>query len=310
LRAWARVRDWFLVPEAPTNLAVCRILFSGWLFASYLPYDAAQWARLPADTWDPVWLVELAGPLPSARGLSLLGVVWKAALLLGAIGLWRRMSLGVAAVLGAYLLGLTASFGKANHDVGLLVVFLFLFWISRSTDTLSLDALLARRRGAPPPAPSGEYTWPIVTGRVLLALVFFAAGVAKLRHGGLDWIAGDNLRWLFLGQQYTHEPPLDWAAVLARYPALCRALAGATVALELGYPLALVSRRLRPWLVVGVIGLQLGIFLFMGVSYLVFLVANVVWVDWARLPERGPLRRGSPGRSFEGRTSPARSSGR
>lgn len=297
MRGWARARDWFLAPAAPTNLAVCRVLFCGWLFGSYLSYDPAQWARLPADTWSPVWLVELAGPLPSARTLAVLGTAWKAALLLAAIGLWRRLSLGVAAVLGAYLLGLTASFGKANHDVGLLVVFLFLFWISRSTDALSVDALLARRRGTPPPPPSGEYAWPIVTGRVLLALVFFAAGLAKLRHGGLDWIAGDNLRWLFLGQQYTHEPPLDWAAVLARYPTLCRVLAGGTVALELGYPLALVSRRLRPWLVVGMIGLQLGIFLFMGVSYLVFLVANVVWVDWERLLKRESPPPGSPGRS-------------
>ena len=286
MSAWRPVRDRFLAPAAPTNLGACRLLFAGWLFVSFVSWDAAQWARLPADTWSPVWLVELAGPRPSAGVLTVLGLVWKVALLLAAVGLWRPVSLGVAAVLGTYLLGLTASFGKANHDVGLLIVFLFLFWIGRSTDALSVDALLARRRGVPPPEPSGEYTWPIVTGRVLLALVFFAAGVAKLRHGGLDWIASDNLRWLFAGQQYTHEPPLDWAVALARYPALCQALAGGTVALELGYPLALVSRRLRPWLVLGMIGLQLGIFLFMGISYLVFLAANVVWVDWARLGRR------------------------
>jgi hypothetical protein len=277
------VRSFFFASSAPTNLAVCRIIFFGWLFCLFFRYDVAQWARLSVDTWEPVWFVGLFGRLPSAGTLAVLGVVWKASLLLGALGLWRHVTLGVAAVLGAYALGLTGSFGKENHDVGIPVILLFIFWIARSTDALSLDAAIARRRGKPTPARSGEYTWPLATVRVLIALAFFAAGVAKLRHGGVDWIMTDNLRWLFLGQQYTHAPPLNWAASLANIPWLCRLLAGGTVAIELSYPLALFVARLRPWLVVGAIGLQLGIHLFMGVDYLAFLVANVVWVDWPAL---------------------------
>jgi hypothetical protein len=278
-----RVRAFFFAPSAPTNLAVCRIIFFGWLFCCFLSYDVAAWARLPADTWDPVWFVEAFGPLPSAGTLAMLGLVWKASLVLGALGLYRRVSFGVAAVLGAYVLGLTASFSKGNYDIGMPVILLFVFWIARSTDALSLDSLIARHRGKPLPSPSGEYTWPIATGRVLLALAFFAAGVSKLRHGGVDWIVTDNLRWLFIGQQYTHAPALNWAAYLADFPWLCRLLAGGTVALELSYPLAVVLPRVRPWLVVGMIGLQLGIHLFMGVNYLAFLVANIFWVDWPAL---------------------------
>jgi hypothetical protein len=275
-----RVRRFFFAPSAPTNLAVCRIIFFGWLLCCFLSYDVAGWARLPADTWDPVWFVELFGPLPSARMLAVLGIAWKVSLVLGALGLFRPVTIGVAAVLGAYLLGLTASFSMGNYDIGMPVIMLFVFWIARSTDALSLDAVIARHRGKPRPSPSGEYTWPITTGRVLLALAFFAAGVSKLRHGGVDWIVTDNLRWLFVGQQYTHAPVLNWAAYLAEFPLLCRLLAGGTVALELSYPLALFVRRVRPWLVVGMIGLQLGIHLFMGVNYLAFLVANIFWVDW------------------------------
>jgi hypothetical protein len=33
----------------------------------------------------------------------------------------------------------------------------------------------------------------------------------------------------------------------------------------------------------GMIGLQLAIHLFMGVNYLAFLVANIFWVDWAKV---------------------------
>jgi hypothetical protein len=283
VRARERVRDFFFAPSAPTNLGVCRIIFFGWLFCCFFGYDVAQWARLPADTWRPVWFVELFGRLPSAGTLTALGVVWKASLVLGALGLWRRVSLGVAATLGAYVLGLTGSFGKDNYDIGLPVILLFVFWIARSTDALSLDALIRRRRDKPPPSPSGEYTWPFATGRVLLALAFFTAGAAKLRHGGVDWITTDNLRWLFIGQQYTHAPPLHWAASLADFPWLCRLVAGGTVAVELSYPLALFVARLRPWLVWVAIALQLAIHLFMGINYLAFLVANILWVDWPAL---------------------------
>jgi hypothetical protein len=276
-----RVRTFFLDPSAPTNLAVCRIIFFTWLYGCFFGYDLAEWTRFPADTWDPVWFVELVGPLPSAQTLSVLGVVWKTSLLLGALGLFRQVTFGVAALLGAYALGLTASFSKGNYDIGMPVILLFVFWIARSTDALSLDALIARGTDKTPPSPSGEYTWPIATGRLLLALAFFAAGVSKLRHGGVDWVVTDNLRWLFIGQQYTHTPALNWAAYLANFPWLCRFLAGATIALELSYPLALFVRRARPWLVVGMIGLQLAIHVFMGVNYLTFLVANVFWVDWA-----------------------------
>jgi hypothetical protein len=277
------VRAFFLAPSASTNLAVCRIIFFCWLFCIFFGYDLAGWTRLPADTWDPVWFVELLGPLPSANTLTALGIAWKASLVLGALGLFCPVTLGVAAILGAYALGLTASFSIGNYDVGLPLILLFVFWISRSTDVLSLDALIARRSDRPPPSPSGEYTWPIATGRVLLALAFFAAGVSKLRHGGIDWIVSDNLRWLFLGQQYTHAPVLHWAEYLADFPWLCRLLAGGTVALELSYPLALFVRRVRPWLVVGMIGLQLMIHVFMDVNYLAFLVANIFWVDWAKV---------------------------
>ena len=100
---------------------------------------------------------------------------------------------------------------------------------------------------------------------------------------GVGWITTDSLCWLLTEQQYTHTPPLAWAAFFGGFPWLCRLLAGVTVALELSYPLALFFTCLRPWLVLGVIALQLAIHLFMGINYLAFLVANVVWVDWAAL---------------------------
>ena len=146
-----RIRHFFFEAATPINLAVCRIIFYLWLFAYFLSYDLAEWSRYPADAWRPVWYVGLFGPVPSPAVLATLGAVWKASLLFAAAGLWRHLSCGVAALLGAYALGLTGSFSKDNYDVGVPVILLGVFWVARSTDALSLDAVLARRRGQSPP---------------------------------------------------------------------------------------------------------------------------------------------------------------
>ena len=281
VREWAK--DFFFAWSTPTNLGVCRALFCGGLFLCFVGYDPAQWAYWPADAWKPVWFVELFGPLPSARTLSIVGIAWKISLGMAALGLYRHISLGVAATLSAYVLGLTGSFVKDNYDIGMPVILLFVFWVARSTDAVSLDAVIARRRRQPLPSPSSEYTWPLALARVLLALAFFTAGMAKVRHSGLDWITSDSMRWLLSEQQYTHSPLLDWAAAIAAYPMLCHLLAAGTMALEVSYPLALFVAPLRPWIVIGTIVLQLGIHLFMGINYLAFLIANIVWVDWEAL---------------------------
>jgi hypothetical protein len=291
----SRLRAFFFAPSDAFNLGFCRAVFCTWLFFFFLNYDVARWADWPAEAWTPSWFVAWFGPLPSAGVLSALGITWKCALVLGAVGLFRRVSLGVAAVLGAYAMGLTGSFVKLNYDVGLPVILLFVFWIARSTDALSIDAVIARRRGRPVPAASAEYTWPLALGRVLIALAFFAAGAAKMRHSGFHWITTDNLRWLFVAQQYTHHPPLDWAARIAEVPWLCRVIAAGTVGLEVGYPIALFATRLRPWIVVATMALQIGIQLFMGINYLAFLVANVVWVDWSALFRRVVAGRATTG---------------
>ena len=283
MNARDRLRDFFFARSTATNLGVCRALFCGALFFCFFGYDPGQWAYWPRDAWKPVWFVGLIGPLPSATTLSVVGIVWKVSLIVAALGLFRLVSLGVALVLSAYVLGLTGSFVKDNYDVGLPVIMLFVLWVARSTDAFSLDAVIARRRSRTRPSPSSEYTWPIALGRVLLALAFFTAGIAKLRHSGLDWITSDSLRWLLTEQQYTHNAPLDWASAVANHPLLCHLLATGTVALEVSYPLALFATPLRPWIVLGTIGLQLGIHLLMGINYLAFLAVNVVWVDWEAL---------------------------
>ena len=95
-----------------------------------------------------------------------------------------------------------------------------------------------------------------------MALIFCAAGISKIRHAGLEWIASDSLALLLLRQQYhisDGEPLTRWGILVARHGAVARALALMVVAIETLFPLALVSRHARYLLVPAGFAMLLGI---------------------------------------------------
>jgi len=179
--------------------------------------------------------------------------VWKLSLVLSAIGLFTRFSNIVSFVLSIYLFGLPNSFGKTHHlDVLLLWAFL-IFSASRCADALSVDQWLRNRRGRKTTTPvlSGEYTWPIHLIWVVMALIYFEAGVAKLRHSGIWWVTS-NLMSVYLQRAQYHitdaEPLSNWGLYIAAHPMMSHLLALMGISLELSYPLALFSKRLR-WII-------------------------------------------------------------
>jgi hypothetical protein len=59
-------------------------------------------------------------------------------------------------------------------------------------------------------------------------------------------------------------------------------LAAATIALEICYPLTLVSRWARLVIVPGVFLMQVSILLTMGLAFYPFLICTLFWVPWDR----------------------------
>jgi hypothetical protein len=278
------LRFWF-EPALPTDLAVCRILFFGAVFALYLRFDASGLADLPEAMWTPTWLFAVLHlPVLATAQLRWLEGAWKLTLLMSSLGFLTRASTAVSFVLGFYLIGLPHNFGKINHNDAIVVLLLGVMALSRSGDALSLDAVVmrVRRRGAAAPAvaPSGEYTWPLRCAWLAIALVYFAAGVAKLRNGGIEWIASSHLATLFLRSQYEFQPATAWGPWLAQSAWLCHVLAAATVVIEVLYPLALVNRRARVVLVPSAIAMQIAIGLVIGPRFYELLMCNLFWVPW------------------------------
>jgi hypothetical protein len=286
-RLRARWNAFWFAPAPALTLGTCRLLFFGALFLWQWRHDFSAWGHYSSVFWMPIWLFERAHvPLLSASTIGALQSVWKASLLLSAIGLFTRPAMAVAFVLGTYLMGLPHNFGQTQHFDTLVVFATGALALSRAGDACSLDAMFAAASGrsAATPPDDGEYRWPIRMVWVTMSLIFCAAGLSKLRHSGLDWIFSDNLALLLLRQQYhvsDGEPLTHWGIAVAHHPWAARALALMSVTIETMFPLALFSRRARIVLVPAGFGLLVGIRTLMGPTFEQFMMCGVFWVPWA-----------------------------
>ncbi|KYF76793.1 hypothetical protein BE11_43260 [Sorangium cellulosum] len=241
--------------EAPAErLAIVRLLVGAFALV-YLCVRAVHLQRvghLPPEGFRPIGVVSvLSAPLPlwAVRGLIGAAIAAGAAFV---AGFKFRVAGPLFGALLLWVLSYRNSWGMVFHTENLLVLHVIALGLAPAADACSLDARAARRAGPPSapsaPAPHGRYGWPL---RLLCAITvtsYFIAGVTKLRNSGLDWafsdilrnyIAYDNVRKIALGD--THSP---LGGALVRYGFLFPPLALASLAMELGAPLALFSRRI------------------------------------------------------------------
>ena len=195
-----RWREFWFAPAPSRALGMARALFFGGLLVLSLHRDFRPWSDVSSAFWRPIALFpSIPSPRPagicdrdrSDRLARLSGVGGDRPVLSlqrrRVVG-DRRLSAGTAEQLRQ---GPARGRARPARDAGPRV-----------------EPLGRRVLGRPPAAParacaaSGEYRWPIVLNCTLLSLVFFGAGVSKLRIGGAAWFTTDNLSYVFLRHQY------------------------------------------------------------------------------------------------------------
>jgi hypothetical protein len=257
------------------------VLFYGGLLVLYWSEDFRNWGSVSPAFWMPVPVFRALHLRPlSVDSLTAIQFVWRTALALSAIGLFTRVSMFVACVLGFYLLGLPHNFGHVYHFDALIVIAMLTLTFSRAGDAWSVDA---RRQGRAQPQPSGEYTWPIRLIWLSMAFVFLGAGLSKLRHGGIEWVASPNMAIILNRAAYhmSDADPLTTAGLwIASHSWLSETLALTALAVELGFVAALFSVRARALLVPAAACMLIGIRVLMGPTFAGFLIVNVFWVPW------------------------------
>jgi hypothetical protein len=289
----------FFAPAPPERVAALRVLvgmFGTVYVLARVPY-VLDVARLPDSRFEPVGVLRwLDDPLPlwSVRVLLAATVALGVAFTVG----WRhRVVAPMYAVTLLVVMTYTNSWQHIAHTENLLVLHTAVLAIAPAAVVWSLDA---RRGGTPAPAPSSDHGWPVRLMTVLTATTYVLAGIAKVRHGGVDWVSGDvlrnlvahdNLRKIVLGDW--HSPIGGW---LVAHRWAFPPLAVVSLAVELGAVVALLGGRIRyvwvaaAWLFhVGVLALMAIVFIYplTGIAFASMLRPEVVFERiraWRRRP--------------------------
>lgn len=213
------------------RLLACRVLIAGFAAIYTLTRLPELWAiaHLPASQLEPTGLARFVVPPVVVLACALIAIAACAGF---AAGRWPRVTGPLAALAFAFVFSVRSAYGQIFHTENLVALHLCALAIAACYD----DPRAAVRLLA-----------------LLTVATYVLAGIAKLRLAGAAWLAGDqlrnqiavdNLRKALLG---AGTAPL--AAPLLDHPALLAPLSIATLAVELGAPIALLGGR---WAVVWV----------------------------------------------------------
>ncbi len=324
-------RFWF-APVSPLPLAALRIALIGYLLARRLPDEIGLLlyrSTWPGELFVPgVWL--RWSPLPFPMGVELLPLFHTVMVLAGAAalaGVCTRPALLVFTVGYVYLKGVESAWGSFDHEPAVVVQILALLVLAPGVSACSIDRVIrwVRRRdratgftaavvGRPVPR------WGVQLVLIVLIVGYWGAGVAKLRHGGVEWLDGETLAFYMTGHSqssriqqigsaadvpeerrwkdgfglefYLLGAQTSWLGeLMARHPRAFPAAAAAALAIELLSPLILLGGACRTGLLLGAAGMHVVISTFMNISFVSWILIDLIMIDWAWLARGRPWRR-------------------
>ena len=242
-----RLAQWFFAAAPARHLALVRVGVGGYalVWLAFTSGELLALGDLDPVRFEPVGVMRTLGIEPLGRwGI---GAVWGGTVLAAAMavsGRWFRVSGPVFALGLLFLTTYQNSWGKLLHTENLLVLHALVLAVSAAGDAGDGAAFGARDQARP---DSFRYGWPIRTMALATVLAYVAAGVSKLRYGGLGWVTAENLQsWVafdLVRKELFGDPYLAAVVDALDHAWPFTAAAILTVAIELAAPLALLGRR-------------------------------------------------------------------
>jgi len=243
------VKQFFLTPTSAFNLAIFRALIGLYLFGfyHYRTFTTPFWATMPQESRVSLpmmgWFIQnvpINPELYHITGIAGMVLAWFIT-----VGLFTRPALLLNIPLSVYLLGVPMFFGKLAHQQ-IWVWFPAILAFSRCADVFSLDALIRKylRKQTLEQTISPLYSLPLKFVWLHFGIIYFFAGIVKLRDCGLDWALGNNMinqiqiEWL---QNYNAMPGFR----IDRYPLLAHTGGIFLILFELFYPFLILTPLTR-----------------------------------------------------------------
>lgn len=246
--------DHLLVGPGPAGrLTLMHRLLAAALTVRLLERPWWRSADRPDELLDPVWIVSWLDHQP---GPILLGAVQVLGALTGVAAALRiapRLTFPLTWASLVFLAAVWGSSGKVMHNELLLI-------------TVAVPLLAtAVPTGSDPADRDERWGWAPRAATTLLAGVYLATGVQKLRHSGLRWVASDNMAWVVRQGRSVLGPDLNIR--IGHHVLLLSVIAGLALVLELSAPALVLFRRTRILLPVLVAVMHTSIWFLLGLNY-------------------------------------------
>lgn len=268
-------QTWLSQPVSIIPLVIFRMAFGLLMFASTVRFVTNGWVR--EFYIDPRFHFTYRGfgwvqPLPAPWLYGVFALIGIATLCI-AVGLWYRISMGIFFLLFTYVELLDKAY-YLNHYYFISVLSFLLLFLPLN-GACSIDAWRRERPMRTVPQ------WTVAALRLQVGLVYFFAGIAKLKP---DWLLHAMPLRIWLGAN-TDFPLIG---PLFDYSATAYIMSWAGAAFDLTVPFLLLWRRTRPFAYVAVI-------LFHLMTWRLFAIGMFPWImmasaliffsaeDWQRL---------------------------
>ena len=259
-----------------TALALCRIIAVAaqlfWFFPS-LRYHLNLLTKNPEFIEPQLLIRAITAIVPrdvlfTPSGLSALYWVTFVAGAAALVGLFTRTSLFVFALGSWIFVAHGYSYADIHHTQAVYDIFLLALAFSPAGESLSIDAVIRRRRGrgtgdtAEAPRQVDTAMWPLKLAHVLLAMTYFSTGFTKLLGGGFRWLNGYTLQAYTFEDAIRRELPVGiW---LGQHHTVCVLLSFFTILFETFFFLSLFFPRAAPFFFLNGLFFQLGLFVAAG----------------------------------------------
>lgn len=186
----------------PGTLGAIRMLVCFVLLMMTLAEDLSSTALFPREMIKRIGVLQLFYVVPGFQSflvnetaLLVFQIITASLLLLGALGWRTRIVIPLAAFSYLILGGILRQYGFFYHTGLVPLYVLIVLSFTRCGDGWSLDGLLKAWRGEmPPPRAAAIYGWARYACWAVVAIPYLAAGLSKIRNGGLMWWTATNMR--------------------------------------------------------------------------------------------------------------------
>ena len=203
------------------------------------------------------------------------------------IGLFGRIASAITAISAVYLISPLFLYGKVDHIYHHLIFFSVICALFPSTDSLSLDAVLAAWRDADAgrlrrSQPSLAYGYALRCMWVFVGLAYYFPGLWKLSRSWLHWLSGQALYdyIAITGDAIPWTPLQLW---FLRHPLLLSLGSILAVLFELGFIFVILFPRLRPF--AGFLGIAFHnvTYLILGIQFIPLQSCYFIFFNWTAI---------------------------